>query len=565
MSKQLYDEALADVMKLKEVAENNAKRVILESVTPRIRELIEQQILAEAVDDEKEEDEEILLDEQPTSEPVNQDVPATVVEGDDEFETQLSSVQAESASLMKLTPRLRLTEAFGDRVTKMISRVENMYEHVQVKLHASSKKTGYEDMLEEVHQNLNNLQETFEMAKKKLNEEDVTVTLTNLPDEIDLDAIGVNLETGEEDEFALSGDDEQLATDDLGAEPAGDDIDFDVPEEEPTDDVQESASSVDLEGLDDDTVVEIDENMLRAEIARMKKIRESACCDDFGGAKDEGDPLDAEVKAEGKGEDFGGAGDEGEPLETEMCNEDVDDDVIDLTDDAESQDDSVTGAGSVDFSDADFTGGEAPLDHKQFEAKLKFEARNLARNTVRAKQVREAIAKARGTKNVKLESKLRSEFVKLVSRINESKSNINKIQGLIAESKKKTVNEARHNAASKSRTEEADLRKQLAEANLFNTKLFLTNKLLQNENLSKKQKAQIIARIDETKSNREAKLVYESLTKTLAARSVNESTARPVIGTASRATSTSSSVRLNESTSGDDDQLNRWAKIAGLK
>jgi len=39
MSKQLYEEALADVRKLKEIAEDNAKRAILEAVTPRIKDL----------------------------------------------------------------------------------------------------------------------------------------------------------------------------------------------------------------------------------------------------------------------------------------------------------------------------------------------------------------------------------------------------------------------------------------------------------------------------------------------------------------------------------------------
>ena len=61
MSKQLYEEALADVKKLKEVAEDNAKRALLEAVTPRIRELIESQLLGEMqVDPDK-----ILMDELP--------------------------------------------------------------------------------------------------------------------------------------------------------------------------------------------------------------------------------------------------------------------------------------------------------------------------------------------------------------------------------------------------------------------------------------------------------------------------------------------------------------------
>ena len=44
MSK-IFEEALADAKKLKEVAEENAKKAILESVTPKIKEFIENQIL----------------------------------------------------------------------------------------------------------------------------------------------------------------------------------------------------------------------------------------------------------------------------------------------------------------------------------------------------------------------------------------------------------------------------------------------------------------------------------------------------------------------------------------
>ena len=50
----LFEEALADAKKLKEVAEENAKKAILESVTPKIREFIEEQLL-ENEDSPKEE------------------------------------------------------------------------------------------------------------------------------------------------------------------------------------------------------------------------------------------------------------------------------------------------------------------------------------------------------------------------------------------------------------------------------------------------------------------------------------------------------------------------------
>ena len=57
MSK-LFEEAIADAKKLKEVAEENAKKAILESVTPQIREFIEEQLLEEKVADKDDTDDE---------------------------------------------------------------------------------------------------------------------------------------------------------------------------------------------------------------------------------------------------------------------------------------------------------------------------------------------------------------------------------------------------------------------------------------------------------------------------------------------------------------------------
>lgn len=45
MSSSIYEEALADVKKLKEVAEQNAKNAIIDAVTPKIREMIENQLI----------------------------------------------------------------------------------------------------------------------------------------------------------------------------------------------------------------------------------------------------------------------------------------------------------------------------------------------------------------------------------------------------------------------------------------------------------------------------------------------------------------------------------------
>lgn len=58
MSK-LFEEAIAEAKQLRELAEQNAKNAIVEAVTPRIREFIEEQLLAEESDDVYESEEEL--------------------------------------------------------------------------------------------------------------------------------------------------------------------------------------------------------------------------------------------------------------------------------------------------------------------------------------------------------------------------------------------------------------------------------------------------------------------------------------------------------------------------
>ena len=65
---RIYKEALSDAKKLREIAEQNAKNKIIEAVAPRIKQLIE----AELMDDEAEE----LMDELEFFEPVDEETSA---------------------------------------------------------------------------------------------------------------------------------------------------------------------------------------------------------------------------------------------------------------------------------------------------------------------------------------------------------------------------------------------------------------------------------------------------------------------------------------------------------
>jgi len=632
MSKQLYEEALADVKKVKEIAEDNARRSILEAVTPRIRDLIEQELLREhdGFDDNDFDNEmssaglpgatfsdaivaspfpavtpgaitlpdadgKVTLDldalnavDQPEVQVISLDHPivpqsfgSPAYAGDEEYELNLESIDAlvpvMNATKAGITKEIELriyrlgeiTEKFSkaarliresvgyqEKIAQMISRVENMYDYVQESIKDPAKKSSYETKLEALNQVLNTLQESTTMAKNrksqmKMNEGDVTLKLTGLPDDLDLETIGVDLITGEEEEGVELGDEGDLGLEDE----TGDEEevpDFGAEEEEPLPEGRQ---------LSDDTIVEIDEKMLRREITRMKALRESGVpssqghgvgtkeFDDFGGAKDEGEAfLD--------GDKMFDADDVSDMCETDEVDELAEADELDELDqvgDERTRDEFGGSATSVPSLDK----------NESLKRRVSFEKRLQERAKSQAAALKTEASSPRTKNNPKRLALVKREYAVIAKRFNESVVRTNKISKFLAESAQKLRNESRSNSGSNRSADKTVemLRAKLAETNLINAKLVYTNKLLQNEVLSTRQKAQVIEQLDSAKTLSEAKSVYENLAKAIAknSKTVNENASRKVIGSASRTTRPASTPTLNEGVEAD-----RWARLAGI-
>ena len=105
------------------------------------------------------------------------------------------------------------------------------------------------------------------------------------------------------------------------------------------------------------------------------------------------------------------------------------------------------------------------------------------------------------------------------------------------------------------------LKRQPVEMNLFNAKLLYANKLLQNKNLTVKQQRAIVEALDNAKTLREAKLLYKSLSGSLARRGRSGKTlsesVRRTLGSSSRSTRSGSSTKSGVET-------DRWAVLAGI-
>jgi len=618
MTKQLYEEALADVKKLKEVAEDNAKRALLEAVTPRIRDLIENQLLGEMIVDELEADPDRILKDNPEFNEVGTSLgaslPGSVSQPDDAscgdeqvtfpldslrvpneneyvldlegakalgivlganksktFESKIRDLHLKVKMFSKTSRLVRETKSYTEELSNLISEVENTYSYLQNNMQDSPKKDSHESVLENYYSTLKQLMEQKTMKNKRtLSEAEMTLKLTGVPDELEdsLEKLGVELVMGDKDdagdegseEGGLEGDDE-LDLDDEGGEEGGEDdgdeLDLDSDSDEEDELEEEGYKPMESRRLSDNTVVEIDENMLRREIGRMKALREAADM-----------PKNA-PKGSGAGEVADGFEDDdlGDPFTdiklTEMDDDDGDDDDrrrhrTNELDQAMYELDDLNQYGMDQATDHSNDDPQTNKQNRMPESIKRKLAAEFALQT-EAKNKAQKVAKMKKTVKGKKAEKLKEAYNFYARKFNESVARSNKLKGMLAEAARKG---ATLNGGTTKSAAETDLRNKLAETNLFNAKLLFTNKLLQNESLTKRQKAEVIERLDEAKNEREVKLVYESLVKTLssAPSKITESADRGVIGSSSRPSRPASATNtLNEGFESD-----RWARLAGI-
>ena len=677
MSKQLYEEALADVKKLKEIAEDNAKRAILEAVTPRIKDLIENQLLGEAAKSNDSEEDELLLDDMPEVVPADADpIDAAISMPDDEGKitldlsmlaspededyalsmddeqavdalvpsNKINVVKAESAlrklenkihNFSKASAVLRETKSYLVGLVSTISEVEDMYSTLK-NSNDSSNTQNLIQRLKECHKTLKTLMEQETNMKKKfsLNEEDVTLTLKGLPDDLNLDDVEIELVSGGAEE------EEGEEPEEEGEEAEGEDVFGDEGEdEEDTEETEEGEESseekeeekMETRWLKGDVVVEIDENMLRKEISRMRALREEAVPSadghgpgDLGDLEDEdlGDPLEMDL-SEADGDldeeydmdqgmdmdadvdmDEAGKSDEEGDLDEEYDMDQGMDMDMDETDKQDKKDKE----GDLDLDEVSEEKDEEKDEKKMKESikrrlaseiRIQTEAKKKAGQAAQAakKQQKEAQQKKKDAQQKMKEAQQQAKQKKMkeaqqkkkdaeqkmkeaqqkqkkakqmkeaydyyATQFNESVLRTRKLQGMLAEATARNGS-SKNGGTTRLAENTVELRDKLAEMNLFNAKLLFTNKLLQNESLTKRQKAEVIERLDEAQNVREAKLVYESLVKALqggsTGRAMTESASRGVIGSSSRpARPAATTTTLNEGF-----EAERWAKLAGI-
>lgn len=306
MSSKIFEEAIADAKKLKEVAEDNAKKAILEAVTPRIREFIEDQLLeaddkADAEEEDQDEvddrgdadlDEDVVLDESSIKSLVD-------MLGGDKIISSLNEGVALKASIAEAMVNLSsqersrllgLAEKINENADNLASNKINSNITIQENEKMNREKfyevdlASLREAVEAEMEEMADVEETMyeeEEVEAEMADMDLEAMLQEIALRIDLgedieedmlpdELLGmlIDEEEGEEDEAELGAEEGEEAEEELGAEEA--------------EDLAGSLMGDDEEAMNE--VFDIDPRMLRQEIARMKRlVKEGKMDHHFGG------------------------------------------------------------------------------------------------------------------------------------------------------------------------------------------------------------------------------------------------------------------------------------------
>ena len=214
MSQSLYQEAIAEAKQLREVAEKNAKNAIIEAITPRIRQFIEQQLINEADESTDTVDEsnflESVVNEMFTDEDevtLNEETLESLVSliGDDsELDGALSQIKSRSVIANALSESLEnLSEDDREKLLKIANDLKVKANNLSPDDIVINEDTDTQDFEEYSEMSINETDETLyevdldeiaALLEQELAEEDdgPMGELDIVLDDEDLEALGVD-------------------------------------------------------------------------------------------------------------------------------------------------------------------------------------------------------------------------------------------------------------------------------------------------------------------------------------------------------------------------------------
>ena len=508
MSTTLYKEAIAEAQQLKELAEQNAKNKIIEALTPRIQAMVESQLLSEQDDIEI-----VDLDSDP-DEPmldVAEALPAAtdLMADEDDDDTDIEAeVEASVVINAQGDVNVAMTEAVKSNIRSIKETINNSNS-------ASSNSNKLAKRIAKLQGKVRRMDALLEGIDADALTNQQRAVIKKSYEKLLEEAVTLRSEAIVISESAGHGVRLQL---------------FETLKE--MNNMTKSRSRAIFNQLFEAGYGELDE----MELVLSDEDLEALGVEDAEEA--DIDALDIDIAMEG--------GDEDEAEEAEE-------------EDAEAAEGGEEEEVELDLGEADHDEGDKM---EELDEVFEIDPRMLRREIRRLRAIREQAeeeADQFGGGEVELEV-MEVDEEDLINALADELGSVASVQsvpdatsGPVAERRRRS-----RRANNQVVRENRELKKQLDEMNLFNAKLLYVNKLIQNRNVSSKQQRAIVEALDNAKTVREAKLVYEGLTKSLNKKSLSEGTRR-VLGSSSKPTR-SGGATVNESA-----QTNRWATLAGIK
>jgi hypothetical protein len=347
----IYEQAISDTKQYVAVAEERAKAALLRGVLPHIRQLIESEIIgtdsADLVDDlnvqvtEPDASGNVVLTVTPAVEksetqvqpappqaivpvipsPPQPSVPdATVMSiasqteddvsmcADDECSADLERAVTEAcakANRLLNANVAKKSAAFSAHLQELKAHMADMY--TQINADDAKQDASKTRLSEALEHSLARLAVGEIGMAKTLRENDISLKLTGMPDDVNFDDVGVEIETDAADDSADHDDSDADTSGDDNSDESTDDKTSDETLDFGNDD-EEKNEAMTLDS--DDDMIEIDESEIRAELSRMRAVREAEArpdnrgmgpgdADVFGDGEEEGDPLtDIDIMSE---------------------------------------------------------------------------------------------------------------------------------------------------------------------------------------------------------------------------------------------------------------------------
>ena len=532
MSSNLYLEAIEAAEQLKNSTEEKVKQKIIESISPQIKQLVEQKLMGE-----NEEDSDDTLGEDTL---------------DDDSSLDSGEAQEECGSSYENVNEIKLDEESRNILSKFITqnarkealveKIANLKEAIKTVQKAailaentktsSASKRKINLLLKNIIKEIKNiksnsiiktdktlLKEYYNLMKELNNMSRRQNRKQRFLNESLDDLLEMNLFEEESDE-------------DQEEEDQDEELDFDLEDEDQEDKEDKDSDEDSDEDLDD--MID-DESDASSEISADTTVEQLAM---MAGLMDE----------------------EEEELETEAFFESdmMDDDALEIADEMDEMDE-------MSHMEMDEMDMEMEMDEdmememygesRRRDRVLEIDENMLRREIGKMKAIREGEAKDMASHfgGGSLEGEAFVDGVEL-NKLHEMR---NKAAKVVRKNRMLESKLAQYKKALRG------MKSQLTEMNLFNAKLLYANKLMQNRDLSIKQQRHVVESLDEAKTLGEAKILFESLSKSLVSRkpstgkNLNENAQRRVI---SSSKPVRSAQPIRESVA-----LDRWATLAGIK